>query len=201
MIDLTNMFEEMSADLGGAVSAFPLSRTRDAEYQVFEDNSFSAVSAISAQEKYRTEFPPQNTAQAVAQARAGARAKEYPAGSAEMAETAEKLAGSTDWLSASLSGKAENERESGKPGASGGAALADPDAFEDCAAILEHDGGLSRAEAEAQARAGMDALAMTRTDPTGRLAPAGAGPLLREWFAGLSLLSPDIIPCPDYRPD
>ncbi|MBK3400827.1 hypothetical protein [Methylobacterium ajmalii] len=68
--------------------------------------------------------------------------------------------------------------------------------WEERAAILEHDGGHSREAAEALAQPAPAAAPWP--------APIGAtpaGPLLREWVAGLSRLAPSVIPCRDYRPE
>ncbi len=70
--------------------------------------------------------------------------------------------------------------------------------WEERAAIIEHDGGHSRENAETLARS-LDA-----PNPRPWPEPIGAvpaGPLLREWVVGLSRLSPGVIPCRDYRPD
>jgi hypothetical protein len=66
----------------------------------------------------------------------------------------------------------------------------DPDrqlAFDERAAFLEYECGLSRAEAERQA--------------AGEIVPVQPypGPLLQEWWSGLASLSPSQSPCPGYR--
>ncbi|WP_125900979.1 hypothetical protein [Methylobacterium indicum] len=80
----------------------------------------------------------------------------------------------------------------------GGQLIGEGADWEERAAIIEHDGGHSRADAEALARPEENAIARRWPDPIGA---APAGPLLREWVAGLSQLAPGIVPCRDYRPD
>lgn len=74
MSELASMFQEMGADLNGP-PAFPLSRTADAEDQAFDRKNFSAVSAVSAPQKYCAEFLPQDFPQVGARVQAGAREK------------------------------------------------------------------------------------------------------------------------------
>lgn len=91
-------------------------------------------------------------------------------------------------------GKREIER--GNP-ALAGRSLPERPTFDDRAAFLEYECGLSRDEAEAQARAECE-------PPPAELAPGLALPQadgLTLWRAGLALLSPHRAPCPGYRGD
>ncbi len=55
--------------------------------------------------------------------------------------------------------------------------------WEERAAIIEHDGGHNRADAENLARSEANRIARPWPEP---IAEVSAGPLLREWVAGLS---------------
>lgn len=68
--------------------------------------------------------------------------------------------------------------------------------FDERAGILEYDGGLSRAEAEARAAAEIRPRiqALKR-----QLAPLPSGSGLELWRAGMARLSPHQRPCPGYR--
>lgn len=80
----------------------------------------------------------------------------------------------------------------------GHASSADPGqdgpTFDERAAFLEYECGLTREQAEAQARAEIEAAAMGSV--ADGLPPTDG---LSLWRAGLALLSPHQAPCPDYR--
>ena len=65
--------------------------------------------------------------------------------------------------------------------------------FEERAAFLEYECGLSRAEAEAQARAEIGNV------PDGNVRPSQAADTLAGWYVGLSRLDREKAPCPGYR--
>jgi hypothetical protein len=122
----------------------------------------------------------------------------------EIREQREMPAGSRAYISRSLFLKREIEKKTGNPGVASPLpaqlqeqleaqlALAnDPDrqlAFDERAAFLEFECGLSRAEAERQAA---DEIVP---------APPMDGSLA-VWRAGLARLSHQTVPCPDYRGD
>lgn len=70
-------------------------------------------------------------------------------------------------------------------------------AFDERAAFLEYDCGLSRADAERQARAELRLGTAAPTPPTATRLPERDG--LGLWRAALERLSPHEAPCPGYR--
>lgn len=102
-----------------------------------------------------------------------------------------------------LSSELGKRRESGKLGlqrplsGTQRSAEARPEAltFDERAAFLEYECGLTRDQAEAQARAEIEAADVVSI--ADGLPPTDG---LSLWRAGLALLSPHQVPCPDYRP-
>lgn len=218
MSDIAAMVREMQAQMAPAssrpLSGFPVSENAKPEQQAFDNKHFSGVSGVSGSKKNRTEFdedirPP---ARAGERERAGARGG--IAGKPEMPEMPEMPTGRGGYLSGSLSSNPEKKKETGNPpGLRALLTLAsDPDrqlAFDERAAFLEYECGLSRAEAEATAAneilpelpAQPQATVSQPEAAPGRnsFSPDAAGQLLRSWHAGLATLSPTQAPCRDYR--
>lgn len=135
-------------------------------------------------------------------ARASARASAHPVWAGERREQREQPAGSDTYSSRSLSLKRELREKTGTgplPALPGAAqALPLPPTFDERAAFLEYECGLSRAAAEVQAR-----LETHQAKPgQAPLAPAQSLPGvdgLALWCAGLARLDTAQPPCPGYR--
>lgn len=202
MIDLATLFQAASEEhAAAAVPGFPVSWKANPEHQGIDDKDISGVSGVSGP----SEFPEQSEKFYKPQARAGGRAGERARGSyvgePEISETPEKRVPAGGYLSGSLSLKPEKKRETGKgaplPAPPVGIA---PPTFDERAAFLEYECGLSRAEAEAQARAEGDNNVTTLSPFTAaRVASTGGG--LVVWRGGLARLDYDTAPCPGYRSD
>lgn len=177
---------------------FPERGNASGNGQSIEPKGISRISRISrtpetGSRKSSREAPP-----ARVRADAGARARGDCANEREIREQREMPAGSTGYISRSLSiktGKREIERNNP---ALASRSLPEPPTFEERAAFLEYECGLSRAEAEDQARAECE-------PPTAELAssrvilPQADG--LALWRTGLALIGPHRAPCPGYRGD
>lgn len=202
MIDLATLFEAASEEHGTAiVPAFPVSGKGQPEEQVSDNKRISGVSGVSGPSEFPDQTEQENTTQARARGRAGERARGSYVGEPETLETPEIRAPAGSYLSGSLSLNPEKERETGKvsplPAPSAGL---EPPTFEERAAFLEYECGLSRAEAEAQARAeGHDNIAALPLPAAARIAVTGDG--LAVWRAGLARLDYETAPCPGYRSD
>lgn len=211
MSDLAAMFREMQAQFAPAheppISGFPVSGNGEPERQPPDIKCFSGVSSISGTSKrpqWTNEISPAKAAEACAEARGHAGAREYLHGEPEMPETPEKQADINTYLSGSLLLNPEKKKETGNPPALRAllTLTSDPDvqlAFDERAAFLEYECGLSRAEAEAQA-ANEVLPGLPAARPAPRPVPA-AGSDLSAWTTGLSGLTPHRAPCPDYRGD
>ncbi|SDO59158.1 hypothetical protein SAMN05216360_1297 [Methylobacterium phyllostachyos] len=197
MIDLATLFQAASEEHAAAVvPGFPVSGKADPEEQVSDNKEISGVSGVSGP----SEFPEQSAefyeTQARARGRAGERARGSYVGEPETPETPEKRVPAGDYLSGSLSLKPEKKRETGKAASLPAPSVGlEPPTFDERAAFLEYECGLSRAEAEAQARA------ETTIIPDGKNAPAPTADGLAIWRAGLARLDYETAPCPGYRSD
>lgn len=212
-MDLSTFFDEVAATVAlpkpEEFPALPVSEDGHGNGQVSEYNDISRISRISRSPEEGSGFFEHEAAQAGASAGGRAGARGAVSEPREMREQREMPAGSSSYISRSLSKKREIEKETGNPPDLRAllTLASDPDrqlAFDERAAFLEYECGLSRAEAEAQAAS--DILPNLPAEPqivSGQraCAPAGAGPLLRSWHAGLAALSPSQTPCPDYRGD
>lgn len=206
MSDIATMFREMQAQLAPAydppISGFPVSGGAKPVRQVTDYKHFSGVSRISGRPQWAMEISPTKAVQARAGASGRAGARECRRIEPEMPEMPEKPTGRGSYLSGSLSLNPEKEKETGNPPALRAllGLASDPDvqlAFDERAAFLEYECGLSRAEAEAQA-----ASEILPELPAFGIAPALAPPAgsdLALWTAGLARLSQHRAPCPDYR--
>ena len=188
-MDLAAFFAETAASIEASDSpefpGFPVSRHPSGNGQVPEDKAISRVSRISRQEKGGNGFYENKKPQAGAGVRASVRTRDPYIEEREIREQREMPAGSDTYISRSLSRKREKERETGNSNPL--PAALDSDEANERAAIMEFDGGLPRAEAEALARS-------HASRPSSLGAVAG-------WRAGLASLSASRIPCPGYTPE
>lgn len=203
MIDLAALFQEASQELsGGSFPAFPVSGKVKPERQTIVANEFSGISGVSGAREKVTEFPAEKLIRARACAGASERARDVPAEAPEMPELPEKRLLAEAYLSGSSLGKPEKERETGNPSALRGAHTAAPlPDFEERAAFLEYDCGLTRLAAEAQARAECQ---QAERSPTAILPPVvnpSGKDGLALWRTGFAALSLVAAPCPGYRGD
>ena len=192
MIDLASLFQTAAEEHSTAdFSGFPVSGKANPEKQVIEYKDISGISGISGP----SEFPDQSeefyTAQARARMRAGERARGSYVGEPETPEIPEMRVPAGSYLSGSLSLNPEKKRETGKitplPVPFDGV---EPPTFDERAAFLEYECGLSRTAAEAQARseirkAETEVLAPA---PSVRLPPLPTADGLALWRAGLARL-------------
>lgn len=197
MIDLATLFqtaadEHCAPDLSG----FPVSGKARPENQSIGKYGISGISGVSGPSEFPDETQQANVAQAQARMRASERARGSYVREPETPETPEKLDPAGGYLSGSLSLNPEKKRETGKA-ASLPAPLCSVAAptFDERAAFLEYECGLSRAEAETQAEA------ETTIIPLGKNALQPMVDGLAFWRAGLARLNPERIPCPGYRSD
>lgn len=209
MIDLASLFQTAAEEHSTAdFSGFPVSGKAKPEQQAIEYKNISGVSGISGP----LEFPDQSeefyTAQARARMRAGERARGSYVGEPETPETPEMRVPAGSYLSGSLSLNPEKKRETGKavPLPAPFAGL-EPPTFDERAAFLEYECGLSRAVAEAQARSEIRKAEAELLAPIPQAPPKPLPPCapsvdgLALWRAGLARLSPERVPCPGYRSD
>jgi len=193
---------------GTAVPAVPVPDESCGNGQAIENKQSSRSSRSSRRPKWAWDFSQENSnspgSDADACADAAVRARGYGVEQREIREQRELLAGSDTYSSRSLFLKRELIEETGTD-----APLrvlltlaSDPDvqlAFDERAAFLEYECGLSRAEAEAQA-----ANEILPGLPPASPAPIPAPPAGSDravWTAGLARLTPHRAPCPDYRGD
>lgn len=219
-MDLASLFnrtaEAFASPKAPEFPAVPVFPEDSGNGQALENNIISRSSRISRQPAEGGVKSEPKSAQAGAGAGERAGARDHADGEREIREIREKLAGSDTCFSRSPSKKLKIERETGNPpGLRALLTLAsDPDrqlAFDERAAFLEYECGLSRAEAEATAAneilpelpAQPQATASQPEAAPGRnsFSPDDAGLLLRSWHAGLASLSPSQAPCRDYRGD
>ncbi|WP_342167064.1 hypothetical protein [Methylobacterium sp. SD21] len=202
MIDLAALFQEATEELsGGAFPAFPVCGKGKPERQTIDKKYFSGISGVSGRSDRVNNSSAEKTIQARTGAGAGGRARNVPAEAPETPETPEKPAPAMGWLSGSSLEKPEKKTETGNRAAlPGSLAAALPD-FEERAAFLEYDCGLTRLAAEAQARAECQQAesAPLVLRPSLTAIPREDG--LALWRAGIVALSPAAIPCPGYRGD
>ena len=186
MIDLAALFQAAEAEHSAAnLSGFPVSGNVEPEQQAIDDKYISGISGVSGTSEFPEQSEKFSRSQARARGRAGERARGSSVGEPETPETPEMPVPAENYLSGSLSLNPEKKRKTGKavplPATP---VLPLPPTFDERAAFLEYECGLSRAEAEAQARAEIRA-----TDG------------LAAWRAGLARLDGARPPCPGYRSD
>lgn len=196
MIDLATLFQEASTQHAAETPTFPTSDKGKSEEQDTDGKRFSVISDVSDSKKGDLDEPEFEEPQARAHGRASERARDAYVDRSEMSELSEKTVPAGGCLSDYPSQKSEKRREVGKaeplPAPPAGP---EPPTFDERAAFLEYECGLSRAEAEAQARA------ETTIIPSGKNAPAATTDGLAVWRAGLARLDYETAPCPGYRSD
>ena len=209
MIDLATLFqaaadEHSTADFPG----FPVSRKAKPERQVIDNKDISGISGVSGPSEFPDEIEQENITQAQARMRAGERARGSYVGGPETPEIPEKRVPAGNYLSGSLSLNPEKKRETGKatPLPAPFAGL-EPPTFDERAAFLEYECGLSRAVAEVQARSEIRKAETELLAPIPQAPPKASPPHapsvdgLALWRAGLARLSPERVPCPGYCSD
>lgn len=195
---LDGLSDGLAPSPGQADPTFPTWEGPIWEAQVIDKSRISQVSQDSHLGKTGDVKSEGQDTQARVRARAGARARGGYVGSRETWEHREMPAGSTACLSHSPVEKLGNwEKEGGNP-ALAGRYLSDPSTFDERAAFLEYECGLSRDEAEAQAHAECAPPAAELAPDLAAFSQADGLPL---WRAGLARLSPHCAPCPGYRGD
>lgn len=220
-MDLAKFFAD-GADAVGSQSqefpAFPVSRSPSGNGQESEDKDISRISRISRCQTRNQGIGASRGVQARERAGAGGRARSYPQEVREIREQREMVGPPGSYISRSPSSKREIEKETGNPGPSEGIPLPEAAAFDERAAFLEYECGLSRVVAEAQARAEMrlpeapplgfaggpdssaDA-ATTLVGPSPESGEGAGGSGVDSWRAALMRLDPHAPPCPGYRGD
>ena len=199
MINLATMFQEASTQHAAAEApTFPTSNKGKAEEQAIDEKRFSVISDVSDSGKGDLGEPEFEEPQARAGGRASERARDAYVDMSEMSELLEKAAPAGSYLSDYPSKKSEKERKVGKvdPLPAPPVGL-EPPTFDERAAFLEYECGLSRAEAEAEAQARAEIAII----PDGNNAPAPTADGLAIWRAGLARLDYETAPCPGYRSD
>lgn len=197
MIDLATLFQTAAEEHGAAdFSGFPVSGKANPEQQDIEYKDISGISGISGPSEFPDQAEQKNETQAWARRRAGERARGSYVGEPEMPEMPEKPNPAGSYLSGSLPLNPEKKKETGKtaPLPAPLSVIAAP-TFDERAAFLEYECGLSRAEAEAQAQAEASIVPAKKSAP---LPPADG---LAFWRAGFARLDPERAPCPGYRSD
>ncbi|SFM62354.1 hypothetical protein [Methylobacterium pseudosasicola] len=189
-----------------AVPAVPGQEADSGNGQVIENIAISRSSRSSRPSIAPHGSDQSEAAQACAGAGAGVRARGWLAECREQREQREQPAGSDTYSSRSLSLKRELRGETGTEALPEGPTAAPPvplpPTFDERAAFLEYECGLSRTAAEAQARSEIRRAEIELLLPV----PPVSGPLLPTndglalWRAGLGRLHPERLPCPDYRP-
>lgn len=205
MMDIGALARELATGLAGPqeveCSAFPAPHDGRGNENSVLDHSLTHSSDISHFDEAGAEIEDVRNSQARMQAGASARVSTRSEGVGNVG-----IVGNANRISAlhfpHLSFEVGRRTESGKsalsslpPGMQSLTEL-DPDAptFDERAAFLEYECGLTRDQAEAQARAEIEAAAMASV--ADGLPPTDG---LDLWRAGLALLSPHQAPCPDYK--
>lgn len=185
-----------AASSTAVVPVVPAVSDRDGNGQDIATKDGSRCSRSSRDGNEGTEHPDARNTQAGARAGASGRARGWYEEVREQRELREQPATSTAYSSRSPFLKRELEEKTGTGSAlPAGSQVAPTSDFDERAAFLEYECGLSRGDAEAQARSEATII------PAGENAPMPTADGLALWRAGLARLGRDRPPCPGYRSD
>ena len=197
-MSLSSLFAQIEAGLKNAeedapLPTFPTRKNPQWEEEAIEKNGVSHISHTSHSRNSDTIIEHKNNPQARVGVRAEARTRPpmFGVGNVGNVGNTNRVNTFPFPLSQSQVGNVGNKGAALLPAPAPGLSADEAAAFDERAAILEFDCGLSRGEAERQA------LAELRPQPVKPSLPEQDGIAL--WRAGVELLPPERAPCPGYR--